>query len=80
MVVGHSVYEIQGFASCLFERNSEFQKLFLFRLEIRKDWRKKHLYMSPLGSSMQETLEKSWQKEETTWKILPATDSFIIRR
>jgi GT2 family glycosyltransferase len=76
-LVCHSVYEIQEFASCLFERKSGFQKRFLFRLEIRKDWqRRTSIYLSAWFFNARNLGEILAKRRNRAGKILPATDSF----
>jgi GT2 family glycosyltransferase len=76
--VRHSVYEVRTFASCFFERKSVFQKRFLFRLEIRKDWRIRigaYCYAWLFNArNLREILAK---RRNRTGKILPTTGSFI---
>jgi GT2 family glycosyltransferase len=73
----HSIYEIREFTYCIFERKSGFQKRFLFRLKIRKDWRKRTKgYLSAWLYNARVLGEISAKRRTRTGKILPSTNIF----
>jgi GT2 family glycosyltransferase len=77
-IVCHLVYEIREFTSCLFERKSGVQKRFLFKLEIRKDWRRRTtLYLSAWFLNARNLGEILAKRRNRTRKILPVTAYFI---
>jgi GT2 family glycosyltransferase len=76
-LVFHSVYEIQEFATCFLERKKLFNKNFLFRVRIRKDWRKKTaLYLSAWFFNARNLRDILIKRRNRTMRILPLNDYF----
>jgi GT2 family glycosyltransferase len=77
-ILCHLVYEFREFASCFFERKIRFQKRFLFRFAIRKDWRKRTtVYLSAWLFNARNLGDILAKRRNRTGKILPVADYFI---